>query len=68
MSSLFIDRKGVRLELDGNALVFYENHARVGTVPLNPLSRVFLKGDVQLSASLLGKLGEKNVGVVWPIQ
>lgn len=64
MSSLFVDRRGIRLELDANALVFYENDTRVGTVPIAPLSRVFLKGDVQVSASLLGRLGEHNIGVV----
>lgn len=31
------------LKADGEALVFYENDARVGTVPLAPLSRVFLR-------------------------
>ena len=64
MTSLYVDRRGVRLELDASAIVFYENDERVGTVPINPLSRVFIRGDVQLSASLLGKLGEHGVGVV----
>jgi len=64
MSSLYVDRKNAELRADGNALVFFENGERVGTVPLNPLSRVFLRGDVKLSSSLLGKLGEHGVGVV----
>lgn len=64
MTSLYVDRRGVRLELDAGAIVFYENDMRVGTVPINPITRVFLRGDVQLSASLLGKLGEHDVGVV----
>lgn len=64
MTSLFVDRRGVELKLDGEALVFAENGERVGTVPLMPLSRVFLRGDVKLSASLLGKLGEHGIGVV----
>ena len=29
-----------------------------------PLERVFLRGDVILHANLLGKLGEKGIGVV----
>jgi len=33
-------------------------------VPLAPLSRVFMRGDVTLSSSLLGKLGERGIGVV----
>ena len=64
MTSLFVDRRGVELKLDGEALVFAENGERVGTVPLMPLSRVYLRGDVKLSASLLGKLGEHGIGVV----
>ena len=64
MTSLYVDRRGVTLKADGEALVFYENGERVGTVPLMPLSRVFLRGDVTLSSSLLGKLGERGIGVV----
>ena len=64
MTSLYVDRRGVELKADGEALVFYENGVRVGTVPLVPLSRVFLRGDVTLSSSLLGKLGARDIGVV----
>ena len=64
MTSLYVDRRGVTLKADGEALVFYENSERVGTVPMAPLSRVYLRGDVTLSSSLLGKLGEKGIGVV----
>lgn len=64
MSSLFVDRRNVSLELESGALVFRENGERVGTVPVAPLTRVFLRGDVTLSASLLGQLGEHGVGVV----
>jgi len=64
VTSLYVDRRGVTLKADAEALVFYENGERVGTVPLAPLSRVFLRGDVSLSSSLLGKLGERGIGVV----
>jgi len=64
MTSLYVDRRGVQLKVDGEALVFHENGTRCGTVPLAPLSRVFLRGDVTLSAALLGKLGERGIGVV----
>lgn len=64
MSSLYIDRKGIVLKLDGEALAFYENDSRIGTVPLAPLERVYLRGDVTLQSSLLGKLGSKGIGVV----
>lgn len=64
MSSLFVDRRGVELELESEAIVFRENGERIGTVPIAPLTRVFLRGDVTLPAALLGKLGERGVGVV----
>lgn len=64
MSSLYIDRRGVEIEADGEALVFRENGERVGTVPLAPISRIFLRGDVCLQSSLLGKLGQRNIGVI----
>jgi len=64
MTSLFVDRRGVHLELDSGAILFRENGERIGTVPIAPLTRVFLRGDIQLSGSLLGKLGENGIGVV----
>lgn len=64
MTSLFVDRRGVHLELDSGAIIFRENGERIGTVPIAPLTRVFLRGDIQLSGSLLGKLGENGIGVV----
>lgn len=64
MTSLFVDRRGVELDVESDAIVFRENGERIGTVPIAPLSRVFLRGDVRLPASLLGKLGERGVGVV----
>lgn len=64
MSSLFVDRRDVELVLDGGAIVFRENGERIGTVPIAPLTRIFLRGNVRLCASLLGQLGERGVGVV----
>jgi CRISPR-associated protein Cas1 len=64
MSTLYIDRKNIELKGDGDALAFYENGVREGTVPLVPVSRIFLRGDIKLSSGLLGKLGERGIGVV----
>lgn len=64
MTSLYIDRRDVHLELDAGALVFRENGQRIGTVPLAPITRVILRGNITLEASLLGKLGERGAGVV----
>lgn len=64
MSSLFIDRRGISLSLDGGALVFRENGERVGTVPTAPLDRVFIQGGVTVDTSVLNRLGSNGVGVV----
>ena len=53
MSSLYIDRKGTEIKLNGEALVCYENGERVGTIPLAPIERIYLKSDVTVQASLL---------------
>jgi CRISPR-associated protein Cas1 len=65
MSSLYIDRRGVELELESGAIIFRENGERIGTIPIAPLKRIFMRGDVRFSASLLGKLGESGIGVVF---
>lgn len=64
MTSLYVDRRDIDLELDGDALVFRENGERIGTVPLAPVTRVYLRGNVRLQSSLLGKLGERDIGVI----
>lgn len=64
MSSLFVDRRGIEIDVESEALVFREQGERVGTVPIAPLKRVFLRGDVTLKTSVLGKLGEHGIGVV----
>ena len=65
MSSLYIDRKGTEIKLNGEALVCYENGERVGTIPLAPIERIYLKSDVTVQASLLAKLGEKGIGIIF---
>ena len=54
MSSLYIDRKGTEIKLSGEVLVCYENGERIGTIPLAPIERIYLKSDitVQLLYSL----------------
>ena len=64
MSSLYIDRKGTEIKLSGEALVCYENGERVGTIPLAPIERIYLKSDVTVQASLLAKLGERGIGII----
>ena len=65
MSSLYIDRKGTEIKLSGEALVCYENGERIGTIPLAPIERIYLKSDVTVQASLLAKLGEKGIVIIF---
>lgn len=64
MSTLYIDRKNVRLDIDAEALVFFENGERIGTIPLAPLQRIVVRGNVTVDTSLLGKLGQHGIGVI----
>lgn len=64
MSSLFIDRRNIALSLDGGALVFREKDVRIGTVPIAPLDRVFIRGGVTVDTSVLSRLGDEGVGVI----
>lgn len=64
MTTLFIDRKGISLRADGGVLAFYDDTGRIGTVPLRLLERVCIRGDVGLSASVLGALGEQGIGLL----
>jgi CRISPR-associated protein Cas1 len=64
MTSLYVDRRGVEMRLDGAAIAFYESGGRIGTVPSARLERVYLRGDVTLTSGLLGRLGQMGIGVI----
>ena len=64
MASLYVDRRGVELSLDSDAIAFHEGGERIATVPTGPLERVYLRGDVRLSAGLVGRLGALGIGIV----
>lgn len=54
MTTLYIDRKNISLTIENQALVFYEDHIRTATVPLNIIERICIKGSLQLNAATLG--------------
>ena len=64
MTTLYIDRRNLTLRADGDSLVCYENGERTATVPLKVLQCVCIRGDLTLSAKVLGKLGEADIGVL----
>jgi CRISPR-associated protein Cas1 len=60
----YIDRKQAELRLDGSAIAVYANGERAGTVPLGPLGRIVLIGDLVVHTSVLRRLAEESVDVV----
>ena len=64
MSSLYVDRRDVDLELDGGALVLREAGERIGTIPLVAVERVFLRSFKRVDSRVLGQFGEHNANVV----
>lgn len=64
MTTLYIDKKGLQLDVDGAAIILREQGKKVGTLPLGPVQRIFMRGEVSLPARLLAKLGELGIGLV----
>jgi len=65
MGTLYIDRKDLTVKARGGALAFYTAEGLEGTVPMNPLKRVIVVGDVTISASALHALGGRGVFVAF---
>lgn len=64
MSTLYLDRKGLELKVDGAALALYEQGSRLRTVPFALLDRVVIRSEVLLSSSVLGALGSAGCATV----
>ncbi|HSW62255.1 MAG TPA: CRISPR-associated endonuclease Cas1 [Dissulfurispiraceae bacterium] len=65
MGTLYIDRKGLHIKLDGNALAFYANGEREGSAPILPLKRVVVVGGVTIETPALHRLADENVSVLF---
>jgi CRISPR-associated protein Cas1 len=65
MGTLYIDRKDLHLKLDGNALAFYSGRKKAGSVPINPLKRVVVVGNVSIETPVLHRLSDKNISVIF---
>jgi CRISP-associated protein Cas1 len=63
--TLYLDRKGLELKLDGAALALYENGSRLRTVPLGLLKRVVIRAETALTSSVLGGLAEAGCAIVF---
>lgn len=65
MGTLFIDRKELHIRLDGQALAFYVNDIREGAVPIKPLQRVVIAGNILIDAAVLHRLADENISVLF---
>lgn len=64
MSSLYIDRKDVELDVENGATVLRVAGTREGTVPLAGIERLIVRGSATLSARLLAELWRQGVGLL----
>lgn len=65
MGTLYIDRKELHIKLDGQALAFYSNGKREGIVPINPLKRVIMVGNISIETSVLHRLSDEGISVLF---
>lgn len=65
MGTLYIDRKDLHIRLDGHALAFYSNEKREGVVPINPLKRVVMVGNISIETPVLHRLTDKGISVLF---
>jgi CRISPR-associated protein Cas1 len=64
MATLYLDRKGLELRIDGAALALYESGSRVRTVPLSLLDRLVFRADTALTSSALGALADSGCAAI----
>jgi CRISPR-associated protein Cas1 len=64
MTTLYLDRRATRLQLEGRALAIYVEERRQGTVPLQLLDAVVMRSAVSFDSPLLAHLADAGIGVV----
>jgi len=65
MGTLYIDRKDLHIRLDGHALAFYSNEKREGVVPINPLKRVVMVGNITIETPVIHRLTDEGISVLF---
>ena len=64
MATLYLDRKDLELRHEGQHLCLYENGARRGTVPLQQVDRIVMRGRATVTTGALGLLAEAGVALL----
>ena len=65
MGTLYIDRKGYHLKVDGDAIAFYLKGRREGIVPLNPVRRVVIAGNNTVDTAVLYRILKHGATVLF---
>ena len=65
MGTLYIDRKDLEMRLDGHAMAFYAKGVREGIVPIKPLKRVVMVGNITIETPVLHRLADEGVSVIF---
>lgn len=64
MTTLYIDRKGADVDVDGGAVVVRVDGQRRSAVPLKPLERVIVASSARLTTRFLARLAENGTGLL----
>jgi CRISPR-associated protein Cas1 len=64
MATLYLDRKDLELRHEGQHLCLYENGTRRGTVPMQQVERIVMRGRAKVTTGALGLLAEAGVALL----
>lgn len=61
MSTLYLDRKTLRLKREGESLVLFDNDGRKDSLPLHLLTRIVARGRIELDTGTLGHIVDRGI-------
>ena len=64
MATLYLDRKDLELRHEGQHLCLYENGTRRGTVPMQQVERIVMRGRATVTTGARGLLAEAGVALL----
>lgn len=64
MATLYLDRKGLDLDVENGSLILREEGERIRSIPLTFLDRVVIRANISLSSAVLGELSESGTETV----
>lgn len=65
MGTVYIDRKQIHIKADGNSLSFYSNGRKQGLIPLSPLKRIVVVGNVNIETSVIHKIAKNQISIIF---